>query len=1091
MNVSPKPLKDEPARKRIVDVIDETIFVEAGAGSGKTETLVKRVLRLVDSGVEIGEIVAITFTIRAAAELRDRLRRELEKSTNEADELTEEQRSLRNRALLNIDDAAIGTLDGFAYRLLAEHPIEAGLPINFTIRSEVTSKIYEKQSWTRRSKMLSESPELEDDLRIAFSAGIRPNHLRQLGVSMDEAWDRIDEQLFVLPEPIDVEPIKSRLLTLIDEFVGYEQECADPDDKLLERIEQAKSNRGEIAAAGSAEGLALLLDGGFTVRLDGYNYGSKDNWPDKQAVLDARNAVREAYSEAKNEVVERSLRRIASVLSKDVLTTAEDRCKTGQVTFDDLLVVARKLLRDDAEVRAILHDRYKRVLLDEFQDTDPLQFDIAMRLTADPDDNRPLQELEPVPGRLFTVGDPKQSVYRFRGADLALYLKVRERMTEQGSGPGEIQTLTTNFRTVQPVVDWVNETFASMIQKRPDSQPAYEELNPFRDGSEENDLLSGPHVMRLGTENHPNGTSNGEMREAEGRDIAAAIVEAVSDDAGWQVRPKGKEKRRANLEDIAILMPSRTGLQAITDALDEARIPYRTESSGLAYAAAETRALITTLKAISDPGDAHSLVTALRSMLFGIGDDELCEYRAGGGSWNLFEKREEEPDSPVTEAIAFISELARKSKEVTPAELLTELVEGRRLLELGYADTRERDLWRRVRFVIDQARSWSDDGGTTLTDYIDWVESQQDDEIKINEAILPETDDDAVRLMMIHGAKGLEFPIVFVAGLTEFDPSDRGDAKVVVDEGRWGVVAKDIRSPEIADKASEKEKEADEKIRLWYVACTRARDHLVVSTHRTVNKDPKKSPKKDAATVVASHLASTGVREFAAGDGAAELPGVGVAADHVELPEFEAWLAELGEVRVASSTPGAVSVTGDEFVPDTGKDELQVDIVSATDPLAGADAKAERTYRGTDFGNALHAVMERIDFSDPDSAAALAAVACEEQGIPGAVDEVASAVRAVLSTEVVQAASSAPRVWREMWISGELDEQLVEGNVDLMYEGDGGLVIVDYKTDTISAEKLEGDEAGYRAQVQAYGELVEGLTGETVGRGVLVHVANA
>ncbi len=1084
---------DQPARDRVVSALDTTIFVEAGAGSGKTHALVDRVLSLIDSGVDVTTVAAITFTERAAGELRDRIRRALRDSI--ASSADDQQRALRETALENIDDAAIGTLHGFARRLLAEHPIEAGLPITFTVRDEVTSSVFERSAWADRADALHVDPSLAVDIRIVQARGVDLAHLRQLGESLDTCWDRITPELFAPPEPIDFDEHRVAINRTIEELCAHETDCLDESDKLLIAPQEAKAYANEIDRAKDAEQLiAILASEKPTFKYGGK--GRKDNWVDIDAVRAAASEVVEARAAAIQAIVENSLRRLICVIAEQVVKAAELRQATGMLSFDDLLVLARRLLIDNpgGAVREQLHQRYTHILLDEFQDTDPLQVDIAMRLTADPADGAAPGELVPLPGRLFTVGDPKQSIYAFRGADLALYLDVNQRMTGGAPPIGEELRLTTNFRTVGPVIDWINAAFARIITERASSQPAYAALESHRGDCS----LAGPAVVQLGADAHPTDALIDEIRVAEAQDIAAVIVDCMGEGAGdaWQVEHSNGDKQPARLEDISILLPTRTSLPRITEALDAAQIPFRTESSGLVYASPEVRALISTLRAIDDPDDSLSLVTALRSMLFGCGDDDLLRFREElSGSWAIFDDLEDlDQSDPVVEAIGFLGRLARQRNWSSPAALLEEIVRERRLLELGRVDTRPRDLWRRVRFVIDQARSWSAGGGGALGDYIVWAESQMDDSKKVSEAILPETDDDAVRLLTIHASKGLEFPIVICAGLTNQTARARSDAKVVVGDGRWDFsIGSKLSSGGLAEnRANEKDRDLDERKRLLYVACTRARDHLVVSVHRAVKKDDQ--PGDDAAWTIAEASEGTAVAPFSAGENVA-LSASGASAAAPQLPEHDEWQSRLDAALEATSVPDAVAVTqttraaAAESEPEPADDPDSQVLVTA--PGDGGDETAEilirRAHGGTAFGRAVHGALQTVDLNDPDQVEVLARAQCHIEGIPGALDDVITLVRNALASPILQQAAGA-RTWPELWVCGEHDGTLLEGVIDLLFETEDGLVIVDYKTDARASADFEKMAGAYREQVVAYAGLVRRVTGREVVRGVLLHL---
>ncbi len=1090
MTVNTNLPPDQAARDRITGALDTTMFVQAAAGSGKTKALVDRVLELIDGGVDVSKIAAITFTERAAGELRDRIRRALRDSIDRTDD--EVARERRVAAIADIDDAAIGTLHGFALRLLAEHPIEAGLPIVFRVRDEIASEITEDAAWDRRADVLLADASLADDIDVLDACGVSFDKIRELGESMDGFWDQITAERFTKPGPVNADEVIKILLRTLELVGDIESECTNPDNKLLiEMTTVARPYADDLrAAAGPGEIVSVLARGKPTFKWGGK--GAKGDWPDIDAARALGADLLEARDGALQALVENSIRRIVCAMAQEVVEEASRRIAEGALSYDDLLVLARKLLTDSpgGAVRQALHERYTHLLLDEFQDTDPLQLDIAMRLTADPEIELPAGDLAPLAGRLFVVGDPQQSIYGFRGADLALYLRTGERITNSTPPIGELQSLSTNFRTVGPVVDWINDTFDGIILERELSQPPFERLDSHRG----NVGLDGPAVVQLGEQPHPYGTKVETLRIAEGCDIAAVISDCMGHGEGpaWQIETEDRGAAPARLEDISILLPRRTALPQITDALDAAGIPYRTESSGLAYASDEVRALIATLRAIDDFDDALALVNALRSPLFGCGDDDLMRFGADEQThWRIDADVDHlDPSDPVADAIGYLRQLARQNSWSSPAALLDTIVRDRRLFELAHVDSRPRDLWRRVRFVIDQARSWSASGGGSLGDYIVWAERQMDDDNKVNEAILPETDDDAVRLLTVHASKGLEFPVVICAGLANVAPKTRGDAKVEVFDGGFDfTVGSKLSSTGWSERhASDSDLEDDELRRLLYVACTRARDHLVFSTHRVLKRGDV--PGEDLAWLLAESSEPTLVEAFEPRE--AERIDATTDASETSLPAYADWHARLTAALDAAKTPDAVAVTqlaksteaeaaGE---PATAPEQLAAPI----DDSAGASPDpVRRTRAGTSFGSAVHGVLELIDPTSPDQANGLAAIQAFVEGVEHDGPVVATLAKHALASDIIKEAASAQR-WTELFVCGELDGTLCEGIVDLLFEADDGLVIVDYKTDNVTAAEFAAKAVEYRFQVASYARLVKAITGRDVVRGVLLHL---
>ncbi|HXY95019.1 MAG TPA: UvrD-helicase domain-containing protein, partial [Acidimicrobiia bacterium] len=772
--------EDAVTRAAIVDDLADTLFVEAGAGSGKTKSLVDRVVALVmHARVPMREIVAVTFTEKAASELRDRIRRELELSVRAAGTLRRNEAGperpgaegtesgepewralagdeLAREALDELDAAAVSTLHAFAQRLLSEHPIEAGLPPRIEVLDDIASQVAFEERWTRFVDRLLDDPALERALLLALNADTGLATLRTIALACDANWDLVGERMG--PEP-DPPPLAlDDVLVDLGEVCSLGGACTDPDDKLVAALEEHAAWLDRLLQAPDEyERLRLLTDGVPKFRVTS---GRKGNWPASCDVDSVRRRVadvREHAAAITRTVTAATIRRLAWEIAQFTLREADERRRSGRLEFHDLLVLSRAVLRDARhgwEVRRRLRARYTHLLLDEFQDTDPIQCDLAALLaSADPDAREHRwDEIGVDPGRLFVVGDPKQSIYRFRRADIAAFLRARSAF---GAAP---RHLTRNFRSTYPVIEFVNHVFRDLIVAEPESQPEYVALVPVRGAAP-----SGPSTVLLGVEPHDDAPRAGVLREREAADVAAAVNTALAE--GWPVAYQdadGEEAwRPCRPGDIAVLLPARTSLGHLEDALDAAGIPYRAETSSLVYGTREIRDLLLVLSAVDDPTDELAVVSALRSPVLGCGDDDLYTFRVEhGGHWN---HQAPLPDSlpadhPVGEAMRALATWHHARLWLAPSELLDLVVRERRVLELGFVHGRPRDLWRRVRFVIEQARAFTEAEGGSLRDFLRWADLQGSEGARVVETVLPETDDDAVRILTVHGAKGLEFP---------------------------------------------------------------------------------------------------------------------------------------------------------------------------------------------------------------------------------------------------------------------------------------------------------------------------------------------
>ncbi|MBP2351524.1 ATP-dependent exoDNAse (exonuclease V) beta subunit [Kribbella aluminosa] len=1137
-------LLDGDARERIRSDTDATLFVEAGAGSGKTHALVERVRTLVlRDGVPLRTIAAVTFTEKAGAELRDRLRVEFEKARRT------DAGQLADAALDDLDSASIGTLHAFAQQILLAHPIEAGLPPLIEVLDEVGSSVAFEERWAELQQQLLDDDTIAEPLLLAMAVGVELKHLRSLARLFGNDWDLIADRVLVEPPELVAMPDLTGLIAAAAQIGGLAETCLDPEDRLLPKVVQIRELGLMLEAASDQETQLSFLQALRGIKVG--RIGRKENWPDiAKARADCTEVVEVAGSLVEL-LLDACLRHLSHWIAERVLESAELRRADGRLEFHDLLVLARDLLRRDADVRDELQERFERLLLDEFQDTDPIQIELAVRIAGGAEASDPdWHDIEVPEGRLFVVGDPKQSIYRFRRANIATYLTAQELL-------GETVALTTNFRTVPPILQWINTVFTTLIQPQDSAQPAYQALSPHRTnpgephtdsadtgartpggsrppasstapgapgssdrgstpvegdqlsifdepalfdepdhGAELTDLAevlpfrrrgdaidvpleepaavdpsAGPAVTILGAVPHddlPRAQAS-VLREREATDVASVIEEALRD--GWLVYDDRTQTwRPAEAGDIAVLVPARTSLPFLEDALDRADIPYRAEASSLVYQTAEVRDLLACARALGDPSDQLALVTTLRSPLFGCGDDDLFTWKRKGGTFTLTAPV---PDQllthPVGDAMEWLRRTHYAARWLTPSEVLAKIVADRRMLEVAAIGPRARDAWRRIRFVVDQARAWSEVEHGGLRSYLAWAAHQGEETSRVAEAVLPETDADAVRVMTIHAAKGLEFPIVILSGMTASPNRQRGVQVLWPQSGGYAVKLKSSVQTEDFDLVQPVDEQMDdyERRRLLYVAATRARDHLVVSLHRSGNR---------------RHTSNA---ELLATAGGVEAPNSTLftgppvpdreptAAPDVSRPISRTeWEARASAAQAASRARSAQSASGLEG---TGPDATLTDVDPGT-------AKGPRDVElppwskgryGTAIGRAVHAVLQVVDLSTGAGLDAAVSTQCLAEGVLEFTDIVAALVRSALASDVVQRAAAREH-WRESYVGTlQPDGTVLEGFVDLIYrEDDGRLTIVDYKTDAIPAAALDSRVAYYAPQLQAYAQIL-------------------
>lgn len=1090
-------LTDDKARQAIRQQTRRNMFVVAGAGSGKTTALVGRIASLVlADGVRLSQIAAVTFTEKAAAELRDRLREELEQATRSA--ATAEA---AEQALIDLDMAPIGTLHSFAARILLLHPIEAGIPPQLTTADEVSSGIAGEEAWRQVQAALLEDEEIRLVFQRSRLLGLDDKHWEPLFRALTNDWDLIESNVLREPDREMMLPDLARLWRALQVLAEARQGFAGSDRLADDYVDEALVLDPGLRSGDELTVLEAL--GSLSKLPEMYNesgafkrVGAAPNWKGLPGGIDqAKSAyaeVRDLGVQAKQGAVDVVLRAMTRWLARQVLAAADQRRRNGELLFHDLLVVARQLLRSKPEVAESLSKRYTHLLLDEFQDTDPIQIELAVRIAggaagAAHDDWR--EVLVPA-GSLFVVGDPKQSIYRFRRANIGLYLRVQQWFIEQ-FGPESIIELETNFRSVSGITEWVNQTFGKIIRYQEDQQPEYLALYSAREG------LPGERasVSYLGQTAHEfkHRGNAGKLRELEAADVAGVVRRAISerwpvvvqDEAGVQrIRP-------IRMSDIAVLVPARTSLPMLLAAFDDQGIAARAEASSLLYANEDVGDLLLAVQALADRSDGFALVMTLRSALFGLGDDDLWRWKQAGGSFALDALRHIGEDSelrslPVYPAMEYLRRLSAEARRLSPAEVLERLIRDRRVLEVAATSREAFDKWRRYRFVVDQARAWSQTAHGGLRGYLAWAKRQMSDTARAYEAVLPETDVDAVRVLTIHAAKGLEFPMVVLSGLTALPAKRREAARLLWTADGYAVSAgSDVQTVNFnAVSPIDEQMGSEERKRLLYVGATRARDHLVVSLHRADN-----GGQQTPAELLQEVAPVDGVRSFVLDE--AELSQWRPArSDASTIESREALAQRLAVARELAARLPSKSASGLE-----GSDPEVVIAVTAEDDEPGGGrvpiAKDQRdldaaSYRkgrdATAIGTAVHAVLQSVDLTTGAGLDALAESQCLASGIPQHLDLVKSLVTRALAAEVVREAA-AHEHWRESFLAMTTESgEIVEGYADLIYrDAAGKLHVVDYKTDTISSDAVLAErQAFYAPQLRAYESMVEVATGGQV-----------
>ena len=1098
---------DEEARGIIRDNLNETLFVEASAGTGKTSSLVARIVNLVKTGrTTLDRIAAITFTEAAAAELRDRIRQQLERAAEEQGR-DEVERSRCRQGVADLDQAAIRTLHSFAALLLHERPLEASLPPAFETTNAIAAGIKFNEAWNAwLDDQLDEDSALAPHLALALTLSMTLPQLRETALEFHENYADLERVVF---DEVSYPPSKAAdmLVEATPELARLCQFSKLGDSDRLYNHVQAKlvaMRRQALSKPGQLDACRLMR----RVLPLRYGRGRQSDWEvDPETGQNACSTLKssleelhEAASEELEQMRRAVLRPILEGLRDFALGYARQRRAEGRAEFNDLLVWARQLLRDNLEVRDHFRLRFSHLLVDEAQDTDPIQAEIAMFLAEgvaiDVEGGSRAtswDETFPEEGKLFVVGDQKQSIYRFRRADVVQMNRLRQLME---SKRGRTVSLVQNFRSQQPIIDWVNHLFSEWMGKvgsKDDEeyvQASYEHMSPQWSGASNHAFR--PAVWALADEATP-GTAD-EIRQQESNDIAALLRQIVAQ--GWQILDRdraeatGRETyRNATFSDICILMPTRTGLRPLERGLEAHNIPYRLESASLIFDTQEIRDLLNCLRSVDNPADEVATVASLRSVAFGCSDIDLLQHYEGGGSFDYMRDSALMAEGPVSESLNTLRAFHEERTWEPVGTLIDRFLRDRQLMEASVGHPRMREQWRRYRFMVEQAWQFAAVGGNSLRSFVNWVEDQITQNARVTEAPVPEYDEDSVRIMTVHAAKGLEFPIVILTGLNagrryraDTVLFDRAQQRIEVGIGNQSSKFATAGHAELAER--EKKMSEAEHVRLMYVATTRARDHLVLSLRRNGNGNGNTSA--DAISSImegAPHLWRPVTLDKASptpdiepedndGQRAATLEEHSVAAR-------DRWEEERRLLLKARSLPASAAAAS------LGRDAK----AGQEDKPEHASVEPWRKGRaGTSVGRAVHAVLQAVDLSGGPDIADRARAQALAEGIPSREDDVLGLCRAALESEVVKRAVSSGRLWREVPVAVATGGGSLHGFIDLLFEEEDGLVVVDYKTDYVSGQETSEAVGRYRLQGGAYAHAVQLLTGKAVKEVVFLYL---
>lgn len=1121
-------LPDQAARDRIRTDLDTNLVVEAAAGTGKTTALVGRLLEILAQGHgQVEGLVAVTFTERAAGELKLRLRSRLEEERAKAEG---QRRTNLEKALAHLEEARINTIHGFCSELLRERPVEARLDPQFaTLTDGAARKLFAQAFELWFQQRLAEPPEgVRRALRRSPKGWERQGpveRLREAARTLSEYRD------FTAPwqrQPWDREGELRHLRGLLRQLCALLEQCDYPStDDFYSQLRVALASERTLAREEEVYGrvhddtleaaLVELFDGIKWVKLGGARkpFGPGLTRGDVWAEL-------KRLKEGLADFVQQADADLAACLQQElrgaVEAYEEAKRRQGKLDFHDLLLGARRLLLADGATRGELQRKITHLFIDEFQDTDPLQAEILLLLAGGDPDQADWRQVRVPPGKLFVVADPKQSIYRFRRADVGIYQEVKDRLVAQGAAA---LCLSASFRSRPNLQRAVNSAYRPVMTGDAESlQASYVALEPVRPDTAQ------PSVVVL-----PVPCPYSDKGRVDAKLIVASEPQVVANFVAWLLQSGWTTGEGRALEpgDICILLKRFVNFGddlagSYARALESRGIPHLLVGGRGYHDRGEVAGIVAALTAIEWPDDELSVYATLHGPLMAFGDGELLEYHALTRHFHPLEVPDELPAhlQELGEALRLLGTLHRERNQHSVGTTIGRLLAATRA-HVGFIlrPSGEQVLANVLR-LQQLAHAYEAEGGLSFRGFVEGLiadsEGRQEGEAPILEEGSP-----GVRLMTAHSSKGLEFPVVILADQTA--PLGKAAERI-----RQAVApTQDLCAFQIGTWAPrellalrEREHRIDmaEGVRLGYVAATRAQDLLVLTglgdgAHGEGWYAPLAralSPRGRAPLPAVPGLPVFGPDSVLErpSEVAFEVTGVRPGLHRVgEDAEVVWWGPELltevllprgglrSEELMQEGDPAQIEL--DLLAYENWRDEQQRALLQAARPARqvlpahqfALDVPLERVSvlrigsgpaRGIIYGRLVHSLLSSL--AEPTALPTAARLYARALG--ARADEVEAAIaacRAVFEHPFWHRVQGARQVRRETPLTLVSEGSLVEGILDLAFEEAEGWTVVDFKTDLAEGEPQER----YRRQVGLYVRALEQATGQPV-QGVLVGV---
>ncbi len=1061
-------LHDQAARDAIENELDVNLMVLAGAGAGKTHSLVGRMVASVRRGVvEVDRMAAITFTRKAAGEMRSRFFLRLQKEREKADG---EERDRIERALAMIDQCFVGTIHSFCGRMLRERPIEAKLPPDFTEIEQVEESRIRRESWDRFIHHCYST----DDPVLA--------ELAERGLETEDLFDFFVHRAENADLPLAVDPVERPDLTsavtavtqLIDTALPYMLDFPEATTAkvyhLFRRMDLYRRHRSLHSDPDRIE----LLQMAARMCSEGATKGNVTlkNWSDRAFAVALRDTIipeiiRTHVAPALEAWRQYLYPPAASLIDRAVANYATERRSNGTLNFQDLLTLTSRLLREHTDVRRFFSDRYRVLFVDEFQDTDPIQAELVLYLGGDDPGERDWRRCRPRPGSLFLVGDDKQSIYRFRRADVDTVRLVQQRVESSG---GRTIKLTTSFRSLGTLCGWFNRACPPLFDAFDRSvQAEFAPMHVHRPDGADSHCVRRISIGKV-TKNYRKEIVP--LDAARIADFIAAAIEGTTSlngsGADGDILPP-----RASAGDFMILSAYTKMLDRYARELEARGIPFDLTGGDGFGKHAGLRALLDVFEVIHDPNDPLALLACLRGPLCGLGDDELYAWHRSGGTFNY--RREIDPSvaelvDPATcdriaQTYARIDAIAQLVGSAPPSAAYEQAVEILGLLPNALAGQMSSSAAGSLLRALAVVRHLEQRGSTWAEITSELRRIVEEPKPEIGEMTLDVGRTDVVRLMNLHKAKGLQAKVVFLCDPTatgrdgvDFHVSRTGDAPFialpVTDEHGWNAseIAEPVGWPAWRDR--EKDYLDAERARLVYVGATRAENMLVVSVY---------DPKAGAGPWGLLYPAVRDVPEL----------------EHANFTTTPAVRASAAEAEpIAAERTARIQRLSVASIDTHAATDGNLGRLASSDDRTSDDRNSLGTG-GTAFGSAVHELFQAaVEGRLLEEGRFIDHLIARHALKPEQRDDVLHALQTFRHSALWSAMQSSPEHYAEVPLAAHVDGAIMHGVADLIYRDDAGWHIVDYKTDAVGDPAELADH--YDSQLRAYASAWAAATGEPI-----------